>query len=200
MSALLVENPLLLLFVVASLGYFLGTVKIKGSSLGVAAVLFTGLAFGAMNPDFYIPEIIYLLGLVLFVYSIGLSSGPAFFESYKKNGVRDFGFIVSMLLLTGLVAVALAYLLGFSAATITGAYAGSTTNTPALAGVIDYITNQFDSLAAEPLINQAVVGYSFSYPMGVLGAIIIIIMMEKILKIDYKAEKKKIRKLYPVDV
>ncbi|MBT8234071.1 MAG: hypothetical protein KJN84_15670, partial [Bacteroidia bacterium] len=103
-------------------------------------------------------------------------------------------------LLTGLVAVALAYLLGFSAATITGAYAGSTTNTPALAGVIDYITNQFDSAAAEPLINQAVVGYSFSYPMGVLGAIIIIIMMEKIFKIDYKAEKKKIRKLYPVDV
>lgn len=200
MSKILIENPILLLFVVASIGYFFGTLKFKGSSLGVAAVLFTGLAFGAMNPAFHIPEIIYLLGLVLFVYSIGLSSGPAFFDSYKKNGVRDFGFIVSMLFLTGVVAVVIAYVFGFSAATITGAYAGSTTNTPALAGVIDFITNQFDAATAEPMINQSVVAYSFSYPMGVMGAIIVIVLMEKLLKIDYEKEKKEIKKDYPVDV
>lgn len=200
MIEILIENPILLLFVVASIGYFIGTLRFKGSSLGVAAVLFTGLAFGAMNPKFHIPEIIYLLGLVLFVYSIGLSSGPAFFDSYKKNGVRDFGFIVSMLFLTGIVAVAIAYVFGFSAATITGAYAGSTTNTPALAGVIDFITNQFDPATAEPMINQAVVAYSFSYPMGVLGSIIVIIIMEKLLRIDYEAERKEIKKDYPVDV
>lgn len=200
MTEILVENPLLLLFVVASLGYFLGTLKLKGSSLGVAAVLFTGLAFGAANPDFHIPEVIYLLGLVLFVYSIGLSSGPAFFESYRKNGIRDFGFIVGMLFFTGAIAVALWYLFGFSAATISGAYAGSTTNTPALAGVIDFITNQFPTATGEPMINQAVIAYSFSYPMGVLGAIFIIILMEKFLKIDYEKEKKEIRKDYPVDI
>ena len=62
----------------------------KGISLGVAAVLFTGLVFGALNTDLKIPSIITNLGLVLFVYSIGLKSGPAFFKSYKKNGLRDF--------------------------------------------------------------------------------------------------------------
>jgi putative transport protein len=200
MNEILIQNPILLLFVVASLGYFLGTLKFKGSSLGVAAVLFTGLAFGAMNPEFHIPEVIYLLGLVLFVYSIGLSSGPAFFESYKKNGVRDFGFIVGMLFFTGAIALVLCYVFSFSAATITGAYAGSTTNTPALAGVIDFITNQFSTEEAEPMINQAVIAYSFSYPMGVLGSIFVIIVMEKLLKIDYSKERKAIRKDYPVDV
>jgi len=200
MSDILIQNPILLLFVVASLGYFLGTLKFKGSSLGVAAVLFTGLTFGAMNPQFHIPEVIYLLGLVLFVYSIGLSSGPAFFESYKKNGIRDFGFIVGMLFFTGGIAVLLTFIFGFSAATISGTYAGSTTNTPALAGVIDFITNQFSADEAEPMINKAVIAYSFSYPMGVLGSIFVIIIMEKLLKIDYAKEKKAIRKEYPVDV
>jgi len=200
MNEILIQNPILLLFVVASIGYFLGTLKFKGSSLGVAAVLFTGLAFGAMNPEFHIPEVIYLLGLVLFVYSIGLSSGPAFFESYQKNGVRDFGFIVGMLFFTGVIAIVLWYLFGFSAATISGTYAGSTTNTPALAGVIDFITNQFPADESESMINEAVIAYSFSYPMGVMGSIFVIIIMEKLLRIDYEKEKRAIRKDYPVDV
>ena len=93
----LIEYPLLLLFVVASTGYLIGQIKIGGYSLGVAAVLFTGLAFGAVEPQLQLPEIILLLGLSVFVYSIGLSSGPAFFESYKQNGVRDFGFFRGLL-------------------------------------------------------------------------------------------------------
>jgi len=67
MIEVLSKNPILLLFIVASLGYLLGTIKIKGSSLGVAAVLFTGLAFGAIDPSLQIPEIVYQLGFVLFV-------------------------------------------------------------------------------------------------------------------------------------
>lgn len=194
----LAENPILLLFLVAALGYFLGNVKILGSSLGVAAVLFTGLAFGAIDSSLKIPEIVFILGLVLFVYSIGLSSGPAFFKSYKKNGFRDFIFIVSMLVLSGLIAVSLFWLFGFSAATITGVYAGSTTNTPALASVIDHINNTNGSNAAA-LSNAAVIGYSLSYPMGVLGGIFSIIIMEKLLKVDYAKEKKALRKEYPLE-
>ncbi|MCL4118078.1 UNVERIFIED_CONTAM: hypothetical protein GTU68_062692 [Idotea baltica] len=190
--------PLLLLFTVASLGYLIGSIKVKGSSLGVAAVLFTGLAFGGLSPKLQIPEVILLLGLSLFVYSIGLSSGPAFFNSYKKNGLKDFAFVLTMLIFSGIVATVLWMLFGFSAATITGAYAGSTTNTPALAGVIDYI-NTLNGDNSEELIEQVVIGYTFSYPMGVLGSIFAILIMEKLLKIDYKEERKELRKLYPID-
>ncbi|MBT8191233.1 MAG: hypothetical protein KJO29_12455 [Bacteroidia bacterium] len=198
MIEILSQNSILLLFVVASLGYLIGNIRFKGSSLGVAAVLFTGLAFGAIDSRLQIPEVVYLLGLVLFVYSIGLSSGPAFFNSYKKNGLRDIVFIISMLLFSGLIAGLLWMAFNFSAATITGAYAGSTTNTPALAGVIDYITNNFENGVAEIMINQSVIGYSFSYPMGVLGGIISILIMEKLLKIDYEKEKQVLRHQYPV--
>jgi len=197
LSQLLIDHPILLLFVVASLGYLIGTFKILGSSLGVAAVLFVGLAFGAANPAFDIPDIVFILGLVLFVYSIGLSSGAAFFKSYKKNGIRDFLFIVASLILSGLMAVGLFFLFGFGADTITGIYAGSTTNTPALAGVIDYI-NTLGLSDAESQVENMVVAYSFSYPMGVLGGIIGIIIMEKLFKIDFEKEQDQLKNEYPV--
>jgi uncharacterized transporter YbjL len=38
----LIDNPLILLFVVAAIGYPLGRIRVRGSSLGVAAVLFVG--------------------------------------------------------------------------------------------------------------------------------------------------------------
>lgn len=197
MSQLLIDHPILLLFVVASLGYLIGTIKFLGSSLGVAAVLFVGLAFGAANPAFDIPDIVFILGLVLFVYSIGLSSGAAFFKSYKKNGIRDFLFIVASLILSGFMAIGLFFLFGFGADTITGIYTGSTTNTPALAGVIDYI-NTLGITDAESQVENMVVAYSFSYPMGVLGGIIGIIIMEKVFKIDFEKEKDQLKDEYPV--
>ncbi|MEM8523165.1 MAG: hypothetical protein AAGG68_00915 [Bacteroidota bacterium] len=43
-------NPLVLLFVVAALGYLIGSIKIKGSGLGVAAVFFFCFGFGALDP------------------------------------------------------------------------------------------------------------------------------------------------------
>ena len=75
MVDLLVDSPVLLLVVVAALGYGLGQIKVKGSGLGVAAVLFAGLAVGALDPEIGLPPFAVELGLALFVYTIGLSSG-----------------------------------------------------------------------------------------------------------------------------
>lgn len=79
MIQLMLDNPLLLLFIVAAVGYPIGRIKIGGSSLGVAAVLFVGLVVGALHPDLKLLEIVSQLGLVLFVYTVGLASGPGFF-------------------------------------------------------------------------------------------------------------------------
>ncbi|MEO1808755.1 MAG: transporter, partial [Bacteroidota bacterium] len=76
MIALLGQNSLLLLFVVAAIGYGIGSIKVRGNKLGVAAVLFVGLFFGAWDKNLKIDDIVFLLGLSIFVYSIGLSSGP----------------------------------------------------------------------------------------------------------------------------
>ena len=88
MIDLLAGNPLLLLFTVIGLGYLVGSVKIAGFKLGVVAVLFVGIAVGALDPRLALPEHIYILGLVLFVYAVGLHSGPGFFASFNKRGLR----------------------------------------------------------------------------------------------------------------
>ena len=89
MIGILAENPLLLLFVVAAIGYGMGSISIRGSKLGVAAVLFVGLFFGALDDKLQIPNIIFLLGLSIFVYSIVLSSGPGFMAAFTGKRQKE---------------------------------------------------------------------------------------------------------------
>ncbi|MFT5167268.1 MAG: putative transport protein [Saprospiraceae bacterium] len=194
-----IENPILLLFVVIGLGYSIGRIKIKGSGLGVAAVLFTGLAFGALDASLRIPEIIIFLGLTIFVYTIGLQSGPGFFSNFKKRGFKDLIFVFAMLSFSAGIAIGLHYLFGFKASTTAGLWAGVTTNTPALAGLLDAISNTTTGELTAKLSNEVVVGFSLSYPMGVLGVMVAILWMQKILKVDYRAEEKELSKEYPVN-
>lgn len=193
-----IENPILLLFIVASLGYGIGSIRIKGSNLGVAAVLFVGLAFGGLSPDLHIPEVIIFLGLAIFVYTIGLSSGPSFFATFKQRGSRDILFVIIMLSFSAAIALGLHFLFGFNASTTAGIYAGSTTNTPALAGLLDAISNMPGTGRQEDMSQEAVIGYSLSYPMGVIGVMIAINLMRRALKIDFKEEEISLSKQYPV--
>jgi putative transport protein len=142
MIQLLIDNPLLLLVIVSALGYAIGQIKIKGSNLGVAAVLFVGLGFGAIHPDLELPEFISLLGLVVFIYMVGLSSGTGFFASFRRKGLRDNLFVVVILALATTLAAGLAYLLRLPPALTAGLFAGSLTNTPALAGVLERVRDR----------------------------------------------------------
>jgi putative transport protein len=105
MIDLLAGNPLLLLFTVIGLGYLIGNINIFGFKLGVAAVLFVGIAMGAFDKRLGLPEYIYIIGLVLFVYAIGLQSGPGFFASFQKRGFRNSLAAVAILLGGAVVAV-----------------------------------------------------------------------------------------------
>ena len=197
MEQFFIENPLVLLFVVAAIGYLAGKISIKGVNLGVAAILFVGLIFGAKYPGVEIPEILFQLGLVIFVYSIGIGSGRAFFRSINKNGSRDIVFGSVMLTISAILAIGVFYLFQFDASTTIGIYTGSTTNTPALASVIDQINSlKGTGFNKESMGQAAVVAYSFTYPMGVLASIIAIVLMERVFKIDYAKEKSKIGKKY----
>ncbi len=197
MEQFYIDNPLVLLFVVAAIGYLVGKLSVKGVSLGVAAILFVGLVFGAMYPGVDIPSILFQVGLVFFVYSIGISSGRVFFQSIKRNGSRDILFGVLMLTISAGLAVAIHYGFNFDPATTTGIYTGSTTNTPALAAVIEQMNNKMGD-DATTFSEMAVVAYSFTYPMGVMGAILAILILERVFKIDYEKEKEILSQNYNV--
>lgn len=193
MIQLLIDNPLLLLFAVASIGYLIGRIRIGGVSLGVAAVLFVGLGFGALSPELRLPEIVYLLGLVLFVYTIGLSSGPSFGASLRRKGLRDNLLVLGVITFAAGLTVVAQRVIDLSAPLAAGMFAGSLTNTPALASILEQLrrTGVEDAAAlAEP-----VVGYSVAYPIGVLGMILAFYLFQRIWKIDYAAEAYALRDL-----
>ena len=196
MIEVLIKNPLLYLFVIAAAGYPLGRIKIRSCSLGVASVLFVGLAFSSLHPDLKLPEIIYVLGLVLFVYTIGLSSGPGFVASLRRAGLRDNLFAVAILLAAFLLTLASAALLKLKPAA--GLFAGSLTNTPALAGVLDTIKHCVPKMNLDQLIAEQAIAYSIAYPMGVIGVMLAILLAQKLWRIDYGAELRGIREFASV--
>lgn len=198
MVQLLIENPLLLLFLVCAVGYGVGNIRILGSRLGVAAVLFVGLAFGSLSPDLAIPGIVFQMGLVIFVYTIGLSNGPGFFALFQGDGRKMLTYVLVILFVPVLLTVGLSFAFGTDAAMSSGIFAGVSTNTPALSSVLDYITNTAPITVRDGLLADVVVGYSLVYPIGVIGYMIAISVMERVWQIDYAAEAYALRKQYPM--
>ena len=192
------ESPLLLLFSVIAIGYALGNVSIFKAKLGVAAVLFVGLGFGAMDKNLAVPEIIITLGLAIFVYTIGLSSGPGFFQTFKKRGLKDVLYFLIVLLIFTILTLLAKYTLNFNTATAAGIISGLLTSTASLAALLDIIDSSSSNGTEEALSNAAVVGYSLAYPMGVMGAMLAMSVFKKLLKIDYAQEEKALEDDYPV--
>lgn len=193
MIQLLIDNPLLLLVIVAAIGYAVGQIKIAGTSLGIAAVLFVGLFFGALDPRLKLPDPFYLLGLVVFVYTIGLSSGPTFFRTLRRQGLRDNLLVVGMLVLGAGLLAALQRLLGLRPALAAGIFAGSFTNTPALASVLDYIRNYAPAATRDQLLSDPVVGYSATYVVGVVGPMLAMLILRRLWRVDYAREAADLR-------
>ena len=166
MSETLVENPVLLLFLVIGVGYLVGQVRYRGFGLGVGAVLFAGLIAGGIDNALVIPPVFLDLGLALFVYTIGLAAGPGFVASLRRRGLRANALVLVVLAaMTGL-AVGLAELCGFSGPTTAGIFSGALTNTPALASSVATLTSKGLPSTAP------VVSYSLCYPVGVIGVLL----------------------------
>jgi putative transport protein len=187
----LIDNPLLLLFVVVAIGYPLGRLKVRGTSLGVASVLFAGLAVGAIDQDLKLPEILYQFGLVIFVYTIGLSNGRAFFASFRRQGGRHALLVTGVIALAVLLAVVEYSVLDLKPTLTAGMFAGSLTNTPALATELQYLQTYGPEDERDQILSEPVVGYSVAYPIGVLGVIFALVVAQRRWRIDYAAEAKR---------
>lgn len=194
MIKILIENPLMLLLMVAAIGYPLGRVKIFGITLGVGAVLFVGLAFGALHPDMKAPAIVYVMGQALFVYTVGLSAGPSFIASFKSDGLKNNLFAGAVLCLSALLCVALQRHFRMEPGIAAGIFCGSLTASPALGGALESIRQTAPAELMERLLAEPVVGFSVAYPIGVIGLMLTINICQKLWKVDYPAEFRKLTK------
>ncbi len=155
-------------------------------------MLFVGLFFGAIDSRLKLPDTIYLIGLVVFVYTIGLSSGPTFFRALRRQGLRDNLLCVGMLAAGAILLVVLQSVLGLRPARVAGMFAGSFTNTPALASILDYIRT-YATAGSDQLLAEPVVGYSATYIVGVIGPMLAMLLARRIWHIDYAQEADALR-------
>jgi len=65
------------LFIIITLGYLLGSLKFKGFSLDVSAILIVALIAGYFGVE--LPEEFKYFGLALFMYAVGLQNRSCFF-------------------------------------------------------------------------------------------------------------------------
>ena len=174
----LFSNSYFVLFLIIVIGFIIGRIKIKGISLDVSAVIFVALVFGHFG--MVVPKDFQNLGLVLFIFTIGIQAGPSFFESFKKNG-RDLAILASILIMSaGLITFLIFYFFDIDKSLVIGLLNGALTSTPGLAAAIDS--------TGSPL---ASIGYGIGYPFGVIGVILFVSFLPKILRLNIKDEEKK---------
>jgi putative transport protein len=147
-SDLIGAQPILALFLAVGLGYALGQISIFGFSLGIGAVLFVGLAIGGFAPKAEIAGPISLIGLVMFLYGIGILYGRQFFE-----GLSGPGRLYNLLAVTSIVAalamaLALGKVFGIESGHTLGLFAGSMTSTPTLQAALEVMANKSPSIGS----------------------------------------------------
>src|SRR5512136_3344943 len=176
LKSFLEQQPLLSMFLVIGLGYALGGVNIRGFALGAGAVLFVGLAAGMISPKAAPPALVGSLGLVLFVYGIGIQFGKQFFAGVTSPfGLKANGLV----LLSHIAGIGVCWLAwaAFSVApsAAAGLFCGALTSTPALQAAISAVGS-----------NDPALGYSVAYPFGFIAPILLmyfanLLIMRKVI-------------------
>ena len=177
-----VAHSMIILALAVGIGVYLSKLKIAGISFGVTWVLFIGILLShfGMTLDGELLHFVKEFGLILFVYSIGLQVGPGFFSSFKSGGLRLNSVTCILVLFDVLMALILIFTTGESVDTITGIMSGAVTNTPGMGAA----STAFKDMNGYDSPNIAL-GYSVSYPLGVIGCILAMITIKSL----YRGEK-----------
>lgn len=169
---LLNSQPFITLFLVIGIGYAVGRINIGGFSLGIGAVLFVGLAFGAYAPESAPPALLGLIGLILFLYGIGIQYGKHFFAGLASSFGIKANLLSAVAVISGCaVAFILGRFMGFSNDFGAGMFAGSLTSTASLQAAIDAASSKDPAVA-----------YAIAYPFGVFGPMLFFYLTFQLFK------------------
>lgn len=173
------SSDIMIIFCIAMLGYALGSIHIKGLSLGTSGILIVALVFGHFGLT--VPKVVQDLGLISFVTAVGFIAGPGFFRGFKKQALSYVLLGIAIILVGGLTCVGVIKLAGIPTELSVGMMSGALTSTPGLAAAIEATKS-----------DMASVGYGIAYPFGVLGVVLFVQLVPKLLRIDIEAERAKL--------
>ena len=173
------SSDIMIVFCIAMLGYALGSIHIKGLSLGTSGILIVALVFGHFGLT--VPKVVQDLGLISFVTAVGFIAGPGFFRGFKKQALSYVLLGIAIILAGGLTCIGVIKLAGIPTDLSVGMMSGALTSTPGLAAAIEATKS-----------DMASVGYGIAYPFGVLGVVLFVQLVPKILRIDIETERAKL--------
>ncbi|MEZ5329343.1 MAG: putative transporter [Verrucomicrobiales bacterium] len=188
-----VAHDLLVLSIVILGGIGIGNLQFSGIKLGVAGVLFAGLAaahFG-LQPDLEVAHFLKEFGLVLFVFALGMQMGPGFFSALRQQGRYLNGYAFALVLGGALVAVLGGWMFDMPMPAVAGLFSGATTNTPALGAAQQALAT---AGADSDLVTMPTLSYAAAYPLAIVGIILSLIILRAWFKVDVAAEAAQFRR------
>ncbi len=170
-------QAVIVLSIIIACGLGLGKIKVWGVSLGVTFVFFVGILFGQLGLSINHSMLTFAqnFGLVIFVYALGMQVGPGFFGSFRKEGIQLNILGMGVILLGSIMAVGLTYATNINISDMIGILSGAVTNTPALAAAQQTL-QQFGVSSS-----GAALGCAITYPLGVVGVILAIVIIDKFI-------------------
>ncbi len=177
--AFLQSHQVILLFLIIVLGYLIGRIRILGFSLETSAILFVAMIFG--HYGYSLVKEFQILGLIFFIYAIGLQAGPSIFNISRKQSLQLNFLVFTLISFSALLTLILSKLWHVDMAMGIGLFTGALTSTPGLAAA--------QEATQSPLTST---GYGLAYSFGVLGVILFIKFMPLIFRVNLSEEEKRI--------
>ncbi len=184
---LLLENQMIALFVVLSLGLLLGRIKVCGVGLGMAAIFLVGMPLGYFG--FTAPEEVATLGVIFLLYGVGLGAGPTFFRAFGTYGKPLLTISASMVVAGALTSLAFAWLAHIPVDLAAGIFTGSMKSSSGFASAIDRLPSQTSVIA---------VGYGISYPIGLVAIVLFVQLVPALLHRDVATMARALDKERPI--
>lgn len=169
-------QTVVILSIIIAFGLAIGKVKIMGISLGIAFVFFVGILAGhlGLSIDPTVLDYAETFGLAMFVYCLGLHVGPNFFGSLRHEGMSQNMWSLAIIVVGTLFSLLLIPLTGINLPDMLGLLCGATTNTPALGAATQALSHLGMSSGTVALATAV------TYPLGVLGVIIAMMLLRKL--------------------
>jgi len=186
------NNPQIVIFLALAAGYFIGNIKIFGFTLGpTAGTLLSALVLGQINIEIH--PLIKAVFFALFIFTIGYKVGPQFFGSVKKGGMSYIGLSVFFAIVGLATAFGLGKLFHFDSGTTAGIIGGALTQS-SVSGTADGAINFLPVAAAQKTLMESnvAIAYTITYLFGVVGLVVFYKIVPRLMKVDLKAEAKKL--------
>lgn len=172
-----------------AIGLGLGAIPIRSVRLGVSGVLFSSLVFGQLGFTIDPRALPFTrdFSLIIFMYALGLQVGPGFVASVRSGRVVLIPLTLSAIVLGAVMTAMLIPLIPRGMAP--GLYSGAFTTTPGLAAAQEVLRASQGLVGGTDLMARSGLAYSITYPMGVVGPMIVILALRALFRVKINDEK-----------